>query len=60
MSAFSMALYENSDTVKIKHFYKAICRTKVIYEDAKVKAIAQFKEQFKDLIAEENVDLDDI
>ena len=60
MSAFSMALYENSDTVKIKHFYKAICRTKVVYEDAKVKAIAQFKEQFKDLIAEENVDLDDI
>ena len=60
MSAFSMALYENSDTVKIKHFYKAICRTKVIYEDAKVKAIAQFKEQFKDLIAEEHVELDDI
>ena len=60
MSAFSMALYENSDTVKIKHFYKAICRTKVVYEDAKVKAIAQFKEMFKDLIAEENVDLNDM
>lgn len=58
MSAFSMALYENETEVKIKHFYKAIVRTKVIYDDSKVKEIARFKELFKDLIAEENVDLD--
>ena len=60
MSAFSMALYENSKEVKLKHFYKAICRTKAVYEDAKVKEIARFKEIFKDIILEENVDLNDM
>lgn len=59
MSAFSMALYENSPEVKIKHFYKAIKRTKVIYEDSKVKEIARFQEVFKDLMQEENVSLDE-
>ena len=60
MSAFSMALYENESEVKLKHFYKAINRTKSIYEDSKVKEIARFKEVFKDLINEENVDLSKI
>ncbi len=60
MSAFSMALYENATEVKLKHFYKAINRTKVIYEDSKVKEIARFKEVFKDLINEENLDLSKI
>ncbi len=60
MSAFSMALYENATEVRIKHFYKAINRTKVVYEDSKVKEIARFKELFKDLINEENVDLNEI
>ena len=60
MSAFSLASYEDSPVVTLKHFYKAICRTKVIYEDAKVKEIARFKELFKDIIAEENVDLNDM
>ena len=57
MSAFSMALYENATEVKLKHFYKAIIRTKVIYPDSKKKEIERFKEEFKDLIKEENVDL---
>ena len=60
MSAFSMALYENSTEVRIKHFYKAIKRTKVIYEDSKEKELVRFKELFKDLIKEENVDIDSI
>ena len=60
MSAFSMALFENATEVKIKHVWKAINRTKVVYEDSKVKELARFKELFKDLIAEENVDLTDI
>ncbi len=60
MSAFSMALYENSKEVKLKHFYKAICRTKVVYEDSKKKEIEKFKELFKDIIQEENVDLTDV
>ena len=59
MSAFSMALYENAQEVKIKHFYKAIRRTKVIYEDSKVKEIERFKVLFKDLIAEEKVNLEE-
>ena len=59
MSAFSMALYENQTEVRIKHFYKAIKRTKAIYEDSKVKEIARFKELFKDIIEEENVDLEE-
>jgi ATP-dependent Clp protease ATP-binding subunit ClpA len=59
MSAFSMALYENATEVRIKHFYKAIKRTKVIYEDSKVKEIAKFKEVFKDILAEDKVDLDE-
>ena len=59
MSAFSMALYENSTEVKLKHFYKAIRRTKAIYEDSKIKEIERFKEEFKDLIAEENLDLNE-
>ena len=57
MNAFSLASFENSPVVKIKHFYKAIRRTKVVYEDSKVKEIEKFKELFKDLINEENVDL---
>ena len=57
MSAFSMALFENAEEVRIKHFYKAIRRTKVVYEDSKLKEIERFKELFKDLINEENVDL---
>lgn len=60
MNAFSIASYENSPIVTIKHFYKAICRTKVVYEDAKQKEIARFKELFKDIIAEENVDLSEM
>ena len=60
MNAFSIASYENSPIVTLKHFYKAICRTKVVYEDAKQKEIARFKELFKDIIAEENVDLNDM
>ena len=60
MNAFSLASFENSPVVKIKHFYKAICRTKTVYEDAKLKDIEKFKELFKDLLLEENVDLNDM
>ena len=59
-NAFTYALFENATEVKIKHVYKAICNAKNIYEDAKQKEIARFKEDFADLIKEENVNLDDI
>ncbi len=58
-NAFSYALFDNENEVKIKHVYKAVCNARNIYEDAKVKEIARFKEVFADLIREENVDLED-
>lgn len=58
-NAFSMALFENSKEMRLRHVYKAICRTKSVYDDAKEKAIVEFAETFKDMIAAENVDLND-
>ena len=56
-NAFSYAVFENSKEVTIKHIYKAIENAKNIYEDAKKKALIAFKEEFKDMLEEENVDL---
>ena len=58
-TAFTYALYENDKVVKLKHFYKAICNTKSIYEDVKLKEIERFKVEFKEMIIDENVDLND-
>ena len=52
-NAFTFALYDNETSVKIKHFYKAICNAKNIYEDVRTKEKARFKEEFKDIISEE-------
>ena len=52
-NAFTFALYDNEKTVKIKHFYKAVCNARNIYEDAKVKEIERFKVEFKDIIDKE-------
>ena len=52
-NAFTFALYDNLNVVKVKHFYKAICNARNIYEDVKVKEIARFKEEFSDLIEQE-------
>jgi hypothetical protein len=59
-NAFSFAVFENSKEVRIKHFYKAIYNTKVVYEDTKKKEIEAFKINFADLIQEENLDLNNI
>ncbi len=59
-NAYSYAVFDNEKVVKIKHVYKAICNARNIYEDAKRKEIARFKEEFADLIREEKVDLDEI
>ncbi|MEG1506910.1 MAG: AAA family ATPase, partial [Bacilli bacterium] len=56
-NAFTYALYDNLKIVKIKHFYKAICNAKNIYEDALIKEIERFKIEFSDMIIEEGVDL---
>lgn len=56
-NAFTYALYENTNVVKLKHIYKAICNAKNVYEDVKKKEIERFKVEFADIIAEENIDL---
>ena len=58
-NAFTYAMFDNEDTCRIKHVYKAICNARNVYDDAKRKAIAQFKVDFDDLIKEEQVDLTD-
>ena len=52
-NAFTFALYDNEKEVRIKHFYKAVCNARNIYEDAKVKEIERFKVEFKDIIERE-------
>ncbi len=56
-NAFTYALFDDENVCRIKHVYKAVCNARNIYEDAKKKAIEKFKEDFEDLIREENVDL---
>ncbi len=57
-NCFSNAVFDNTNTLNIKHVYDAIKNTKSVYEDAKAKALVKFKEDFKKIIEEENVKLD--
>lgn len=59
-NAFSYAVFENSKEVRIKHIYKAVVNAKNIYPDALKKEIVKFKEDFKDMLEEDKVDLNDI
>lgn len=52
-NAFSNAVFENSKILNIKNVYEAIKNFKSVYEDAKAKALVEFKEVFKDIIEEE-------
>lgn len=58
-NAFTFALYDNKKSVTLKHFYKAICNAKNIYEDVKIKEIERFKIEFADIIREEGVDINE-
>ncbi len=58
-NAFTYAAFENSNVVKLKHFYKAIYNTKSIYEDSKIKELERFKIEFADMIVSESLDLND-
>lgn len=58
-NAFTFALYDNKKVVTLKHFYKAICNARNIYEDARKKEIERFKIEFADIIKEEGVDLNE-
>lgn len=56
-NAFSYAVFENSKEVRIAHIYKAVKNAKNIYPDTLKKEVIRFKETFKELLIEENVDL---
>ena len=58
-NAFTYALYDNEKNVTTKHFYKAICNCKSVYEDVLVKEIENFKNTFDEFIRSENVNLND-
>ncbi len=55
-SAFSYALFENSDTVQIKHFYLAMKNTNTIYPDRIKKALDDFKTTFQTWLINEGID----
>lgn len=56
-NAFTFALYDNRKIVSIIDFYRAIKNPKNIYDDVKVKEIANFKTTFKDLFEAEGIDI---
>ena len=56
-NAFKFALYDNRKIVSIIDFYRAIKNSKNIYDDVKVKEIANFKTTFKDLFEAEGIDI---
>lgn len=56
-NALTFALYDNRKIVSIIDFYKAIKNSKNIYNDVKVKEIANFKEKFKELFEAEGMDI---
>ena len=58
-NAFTFALYDNNNTVTLKHFYKAICNAKNIYDDARIKEIERFKKEFAVIIKEEGIDVNE-
>jgi ATP-dependent Clp protease ATP-binding subunit ClpA len=55
--AFSFAMFDNSPVVKFKHIWEAVRTCQSIYPDVLKKEKIAFKEQFKDFIKEENVDV---
>lgn len=59
-NAFTYALYDNTNVVSIKHFYKAVCNAKNIYEDALIKERQRFLVEFAEILRAENVDINDI
>ena len=57
-NCFSNAVFDNSNTMTIKNVYDAVKNTKSVYEDAKKKALIEFKVRFSKIIEEENAKLD--
>ena len=58
--AFSYAMFENSPVVRLKHVYKALINSQNIYPDVIKKQAKIFKEQFKDILEDEGMSIDDL
>ncbi|MDD3187063.1 MAG: AAA family ATPase [Bacilli bacterium] len=58
--AFSQAVYNNRDYVTILDFYNALKLSKRIYPDTIIKELKLFKEKFKQICEEENIELPDV
>ncbi len=56
-AAFSQALYQDKKEVTLIDVYNAIKNSKRIYPDSRVKELEAFREKFKDMAREENVEL---
>jgi len=59
-NAFTYALYDNVDAVKIKHFYQAIANARNVYPDVLVKEKAKFKEEFQEYFRNENINIKEL
>ncbi len=55
-AAFSQALYQDKKEVTLIDVYNAIKNSKRIYPDSRVKELAAFREKFKDMAKEEQVE----
>ena len=54
-NAFSNAVFENKNVLSISNVYDAVKNCKSVYDDARKKAIINFKEEFKVIIDSEGV-----
>ncbi len=57
-NAFSNAVFENTNELRIRHIYEALKNSKNVYPDAKRKSLVEFKDKFSDIISEENLVID--
>ena len=55
--SFSQALFQNKTEVDIIDVYNAIKTSKRIYPDSIIKELALFREKFKDICEQENINL---
>ena len=56
-AAFSQALFQNRQFVTILDVYNAIKTSKRIYPDSIIRELAAFREKFKDVVAQEGIQL---
>lgn len=54
---FTYARFENSDIVTFKHIYAAIKNCNSVYPDVVQKELVKFKEEFKEFLEKEKVEL---